>query len=418
MRYQHSCLLLLTTCAAFVAIGSGCRQTAQSPAGPPPPTEVTVAAAIQKDVPVSGEWVATLEGFLNAEIRSYVSGYVVRQNYREGGLVHKDDVLFEIDPRPFEAARDLAQGQLAQARGQLAQAEGQLAQATAQLELTQINVRRDTPLAAAHAIAQSQLDTELQAQKTAEANLATGKAAIVIANASIQTAEAGVKTAELNLEFTKVRSLLDGIAGIATVQIGNLVSPSTALATVSQVDPIRAYFPITEQEYLKVAGLASSGGDGGWMKESSATELRLVLADGSVYSHPGKIYFIDREVDEKTATLRVVATFPNPGNILRPGQFGRVRAIKETLRGAVLIPQRAVSEVQGRYQIAVVGADNRVSLRNVEVGQRVDSMWVISSGLQPGERVITEGTVKVADGSAVVPRAEPAASAPAPAKGK
>jgi len=402
---------------AWIAVGTGCRQAARSPAGPPPAAEVSVTPAIQRDVPVMGEWVATLEGFLNAEIRPYVSGYVIRQDYREGGFVHKDDVLFEIDPRPFEAALDLARGQLAQAHGQLAQAQGQLAQATAQLELAQINVKRDTPLAAARAIAQSQLDSETQAEKTAEAAIATSKAAIVTAEASIQTAEAAVKTAELNLGYTEVRSLLDGIAGIAEVQIGNLVSPSTALTTVSQVDPIRAYFPITEQEYLKVTGLSSSGGGRDWMKDSSATELKLVLADGTVYAHSGKVYFTDREVDPKTATMRVVATFPNPGNMLRPGQFGRVRAVKETLRGAVLIPQRAVSEVQGRHLVAVVGPDNRVSVRNVEVGQRMDALWVVESGLRPGELVITEGTVKVADGAVVVPKAEPAPGASLPAKG-
>lgn len=410
-------LLMLFAAVASIAVGTGCRQAGKGPAGPPPAAEVTVATAIERDLPISGEWVATLEGFLNAEIRSYVSGYVVRQNYREGGFVRKDDVLFEIDPRPFEAARDLSRGQLAQARGQLAQAEGQLAQATAQLELAQINVKRDTPLAAARAIAQSQMDSEQQALKAAEANIATSKAAIVTANAAIQTAEAGVKTAELNLEFTKVRSLVDGIAGMATIQIGNLVSPSTALTTVSQVDPIRAYFPITEQEYLKVARVSDPGRGGDWIKAASATPLKLVLADGSTYAHTGRIYFTDRQVDPKTGTILVVATFPNPGNILRPGQFGRVQAVTETVRGAVLIPQRAVSEIQGRHQIAVVGSDHRVALRNVEVGPRVDTMWVIASGLRPGEQVIIEGLAKAADGALVAPKAAPVPGASVPAKG-
>ena len=389
---------------ALIAVGAGCRPAGKGAAGPPPPPEVSVTAAVQQDVPISGEWVATLEGFLNAQIQPYVSGYVIRQNYREGGLVHKDDVLFEIDPRPFDAALDQARGLLAQARGQLAQAEGQLAQATAQLELTQINVKRDTPLAEARAIAQSQLDSERQAEKTAEANIATSKAGIVTAKASIQTAEAAVKTAELNLGFTKVRSLVDGIAGMAAVQIGNLVSPSAVLTTVSQVDPIRAYFPIAEQEYLQVSGLSKSGRGDGWMKRSSSTPLALVLANGSLYAHSGRVYFTDRQVDPKTGTIRVVATFPNPGNILRPGQFGRVQAVKETVHGAVLVPQRAVSEIQGRHQIAVVGPGNRVSLRSVAVGPRVGTMWVIESGVQPGERVITEGAAKVADGAVVAPK--------------
>jgi RND family efflux transporter MFP subunit len=390
--------------AALLVSGTGCRQATKVAAGPPPPPEVIVTAAIQRDVPISGEWVATLDGFLNAQIQSYVSGYVVRQKYSEGGFVHKDDVLFEVDPRPFEAAVDQARAQLAQAHGQLAQAEGQLALSTAQLELTQINVKRDTPLAQAHAISQSQMDSELQAQKTAEANIASSKAAIVTAKAFIQAAEAGVKTSELNLGFTKVRSLVDGIAGIAAIQIGNLVSPATVLTTVSQVDPIKAYFPISEQEYLQFSGLKKAERGDGWMKPGSATQLKLVLADGSLYTHSGRVFFTDRQVDPKTGTMRVVATFPNPGNILRPGQFGRVQAVKETTRGAVLIPQRAISEVQGRYQIAVVAQDNRVSLRSVKVGTRMDALWVIESGLQAGERVITEGGARVADGATVTPK--------------
>jgi RND family efflux transporter MFP subunit len=404
MHARHRRSLMLLAAAALIATGAGCRQARNVAATPPPAPEVSVATAIQRDVPIAGEWVATLDGFLNAQIQPFVSGYVIRQNYREGGFVHKDDVLFEIDPRPFEATLEQARGQLAQAQGQLAHAEGQLAQATAQLELAQINVKRDAPLAEARAIAQSQFDAELQTQKTAEANVATAKAAITTAKASIQTAEAAVKTAELNLGFTKVRSLLDGIAGMATVQIGNLVSPSTALTTVSQVDPVKAYFPISEQEYLKVSGLSKSGRGDGWMKNGSVTQLRLLLADGTVYPRHGRVYFTDRQVDPKTGTIRVVATFPNPGNILRPGQFGRVQAVKETVRGAVLVQQRAVSEIQGKHQIAVVGADNRVSLRNVQVGPRVETMWVIESGLQPGERVITEGLAKVADGAIVTPK--------------
>ncbi len=404
MDVQHGRSLVLLIPAALLAIGAGCRPASKAGAGAPPAPEVSVTSAIQRDVPIAGEWVATLDGFLNAQIQPFVSGYVIRQNYREGGFVHKGDVLFEIDPRPFEATLEQARGQLAQAHGQLAQAEGQLAQTTAQLELAQINVKRDAPLAEARAIARSQFDNELQAQKTAEANSATAKAAIVTARASIQTGEAAVKTAELNLGFTKVRSLVDGIAGMATVQIGNLVSPSTVLTTVSQVDPIKAYFPISEQEYLKVSGLSNSGRGDGWMKNGSATQLRLLLSDGSVFAHSGRIYFTDRQVDPKTGTIRVVATFPNPGNILRPGQFGRVQAVKETMRGAVLVQQRAVSEIQGKHQIAVVGADNRVSLRSVEVGPRIEAMWVIESGLQPGERVITEGITKVADGAVVTPK--------------
>jgi RND family efflux transporter MFP subunit len=418
MPLQQRRFLPFFSAAIFVVAGTGCNRGNGKSAGPPPASEVTVTAAVQRDVPISGEWVATLEGFLNAQIQPYVSGYVIRQNYREGAFVHKGDVLFEIDPRPFEAALAQARGQLAQAHGQLAQAEGQLAQATAQLELAIINVKRDTPLAEAHAISQSQLDSERQAQKSAEANIATGKASIVMAKASIQTAEAAVQTGELNLGFTKVHSLVDGIAGIAAIQIGNLVSPSIVLTTVSQVDPIRAYFPISEQEYLRLTGLSKAGEGDGWINKAAPNQLRLVLADGTVYSHAGKVYFTDREVDSKTGTIRIVATFPNPGNMLRPGQFGRVRTVKGTVRGAILIPQRAVSEFQGRQQVAVVGADNRVSLRNIAVGPRIDTMWVVESGLKPGERVITEGASQAVDGSLVVPKAEPAPAAADPAQAK
>lgn len=370
---------------------AGCRLSTGRPAGAPTPPEVLVTTVLQQDVPVTGEWVATLDGYVNAQIQPQVSGYLIRQNYREGSFVHEGEVLFEIDPRPFEAT-------LAQAKGQLAQAKGQLAQAKAQLDLARINVKRDTPLAKARAIAQSQLDTEIQAEKTAEANIETAKAAI-------QTAEAAIQTAELNLGFTKVRALVDGIAGIAAVQIGNLVGPSAVLTTVSKVDPIKVYFPISEQEYLGVAGLIKSGPGDGWLRKAGSVALQLVLADGSLYPHSGRIVFTDRQVDAQTGTIRIVGAFPNPGNILRPGQFGRVRAVKETRRAALLVPQRAVGHVQGQYQVAVVGDDNKVNIRQVTLGPRADTLWVIEKGLHPGERVITEGITKVAQGMTVVPKA-------------
>lgn len=403
------CFALTLTALA----GSGCRQGASRTAGPPTAQEVSVTAVIQKDVPISGEWVATLDGFVNAQIQPHVTGYLVRQNYREGSYVRKDEVLFEIDPRPFEAVLDQAKGQLAQARGQLAQAEGQLAQSVARLELAQINVKRDKPLAQSRAISQSQLDSEVQAEKTAEATVVTSKAGIETAKASIQAAEAAVKTAELNLGFTKVTALVEGIAGIAAVQIGNLVSPTTVLTTVSKVDPIKVYFPISEQEYLKVTGLSKSGRGDGWLRKAGSVPLKLTLSDGSLYPHNGRIIFTDRQVDAQTGTIRIVGAFPNPGNILRPGQFGRVSAVKETARGALLVPQRAVSEVQGQHQVAVVGSGNRISLRNVTAGPRIGPLWVIESGLKLGEMVVSEGTSKVGDGAVVTPRTEapPTASA-------
>ncbi len=368
---------------------------------------------VQKDVPIYGDWVATLDGFVNANIQPQVSGYLIRQEYREGSHVHKDDVMFEIDPRPFEATLAQAEGQLAQAKSQVAQARGQLAQAQAQLGLANINVKRDTPLAAARAIPQSQLDNDVQAQAQAEALIKTDEAAIQSSQAAVQAAEAAVETATLNLGFTKVRSLIDGIAGIATVQIGNLVSPTTVLTVVSQVDPIKVYFPISEQEYLTLAGrIKSNASDNAtdMLKQNSDVILHLTLADGTTYPHEGRIAFADRQVDPQTGTIRMVGAFPNPGNVLRPGQFGRIRALTGLHKGALLIPQRAVTELQGRFQVAVVGPDNKASIRSVQVGDRVGQMWLINGGLNPDERVITEGAAKVRDGATVNPKPEPAGS--------
>jgi len=409
MTYSRRALPCFIPTVALLALA------APAARGPMVP-EVSVASVAQRDVPVMGDWVATLDGYVNAQIQPQVSGYLVKQNYQEGSFVRQGEVLFEIDPRPFQATLDQAKGALAQARGSLAQARGSLAQATAQLELTQINVRRDTPLAKARAIAQSQLDSEMQAQKTAEANILTAQAGTETAQAAIETAQAAIRNAELNLEFTKVHALVDGIAGIAAVQIGNLVGPSTVLTTVSRVDPIKVYFPITEQEYLHVSGLSTSGRGDGWLRRAVPTPLKLTLSDGSVYPHTGHVVFTDRQVDSQTGTIRIVAAFPNPGNILRPGQFGRVSAVKESMRGALVVPQRAVSNFQGQYQVAVVGADNRVSVRNVTVGPRVGSSWVIESGVAAGDRVITEGTAKAPDGALVSPKTAAAAETAGRAK--
>jgi membrane fusion protein (multidrug efflux system) len=258
-------------------------------------------------------------------------------------------------------------------------------------------VKRDTPLAKVRAIAQSQLDNDIQAKATAEATIETAKA-------SIATSEAAIETAQLNLGFTKVRSLVDGIAGIATIQIGNLVGPSNVLTTVSKVNPIKAYFPISEQEYLQVADRIKPGAGGDWLRNSAAVPLTLTLANGNVYGQKGHIVFTDRQVDPQTGTIRVVGAFPNPGNVLRPGQFGRISALTNVLKGALVIPQRAVSELQGRYQVAVIGPDNKVSIHDVEVGERYGSLWVIRTGLKPGDRVVTEGLAKVRDGSVVNPK--------------
>ena len=371
--------ILVSALLASLLLLAGCAGNSQSPASSQAPLDVIVVPVEQKDVPIYGDWVATLDGYINANIQPQVSGYLIKQDYQEGSYVHKDDVLFEIDPRPFQAALDQAKGQLAQARGQLAQAHAQLA-------LSKINVQRNTPLAKAHAIAQSQLDTDIQAQAQNEALVTTSQAAI-------QAGEAAVEVAELNLGFTKVRSLISGIAGIATTQIGNLVGPSTLLTTVSDVNPIKVYFPISEQEYLRVAG-----------NFTSRVPLQLTLANGNIYPHPGKIAFSNRQVDPQTGTIRMAALFANPRNLLRPGQFGRVRAMTALRKGALLVPQRAVNELQGHYQVAVVGADNRVSIRTVQVGERAGEMWIIESGVSPGDRVVSEGVAKVRDGMTVNPK--------------
>jgi membrane fusion protein (multidrug efflux system) len=371
--------LILAVLTAVVLTGTSCGGPKPQVATASPPTPVGVVKAIQKDVPVHAEWVATLEGYVNAQIQPQVSGYLISQNYKEGSYVHKGDVLFEIDPRPFQAALDQAKGQLAQAR--------------AQLYLADVNVKRDTPLVKERAIAQSQLDTETAAQMQAQA--------------AIQAAEAAVEQAQLNLEFTSVRSLVDGIAGIATSQMGNLVSPGTVLTTVSKVDPIRVYLPISEQEYLQFTSkLLKNSSSSDLLRASDSPALDLILSDGSAYPHKGQVIFTDRQVDPQTGTIRVVAAFPNPGNVLRPGQFGRVRALLGVRRGAVLVPQRCVTELQGTYEVAVVAAQNSISIRKVKVGDRVGSLWVIDEGLAPGEEVVSDGTSKVRDGMSVTPTVE------------
>jgi RND family efflux transporter MFP subunit len=352
----------------------GCGNGKVRAAAPPPPPVVEVAPVIQKNVPLQGEWVGTLEGYVNAQIQPEVSGYLIRQDYREGGFVKKGQLLFEIDPRPFQAVLDQAKGQLAQADAQMANAE--------------LNVKRDIPEAEAHAIPQSQLDSDTQA--------------LLAAKASVEADQAAVEQAAINLGYTKVTSLIDGIAGINTVQVGNLVGPSAVLTAVSQVSPIKVYFPISEQEYLRMA----DGGDPGsvdWLTHASRIPLRLTLADGSTYPHPGRIIFADRQVNTQTGTIQIVGEFSNPGNLLRPGQYARVQAPTGNIEGALLVPQAAVNQQQGTYQVTVVGADNRAQLRTVQVGPTVGTHWVITSGLKPGERVVAVGADKVKEGGLVNP---------------
>jgi RND family efflux transporter MFP subunit len=363
-------VILLVALAIFA---SSCNRGRAATATATP--EVEVATVEQRDVPVFSEWVATLDGYVNAQIRPQVSGYIIKQDYVEGSVVRKGQVLFEIDPRPFSAALDHAKGDLAQEQAQLGKSI--------------LDVERDTPLAEAKAIAQSQLDNEVQAKLGAQAAIESGRAT--------------VEQAELNLEWTKVTSLVDGIAGIAQVQIGNLVGPTSVLTSVSQVEPIKAYFPISEREYVLV------------QKERDATprkhairffgsSLDLILTDGSIYPQKGKILLADRQVDPNTGTIRIVAAFPNPGNVLRPGQYGRVRVETDMKKGALLLPQSAVAQSQGSYQVAVVGGDHKVSMRTVKPGATVGTMWVIDDGLKPGEQVAAEGPQKLKEGTLVTPK--------------
>jgi RND family efflux transporter MFP subunit len=339
------------------------------------PPEVEVVEVTQEDVPVFTECIATLDGYVNAQIQAQVTGYLTKQNYREGALVHKGEVLFEIDPRPFEAA--------------LQQAKGQQAQAEAQLGKTNLDVARDTPLAQQSAIPQAQLDNDIQANAAAKALVAAAKAQ--------------VDQAELNLGFTKVRSLVDGVAGLAKGQIGDLVGPTTILTTVSQVQPIKAYFAISEQEYLKFAARISAVSEGR-QQLGGQKKLELVLSDGSVYPRKGWVVLADRQVDLKTGTIRMAGAFENPGGILRPGMFGRIRAVTGVDKGALLVPQRSVIETQGSYSVVVVGADNKASIRPVKTGERVGRMWVITEGVKPGEQVIAEGMQKAKEGATVHPK--------------
>ena len=337
-----------------------------------PDTEVLVATPLQKDVPVHSEWVAILDGYVNAEIRPQVSGYIISQNYKEGAVVRKGQVLFEIDPRPFQAALDGAKGALAQAEAQLAKSA--------------IDVERDTPLAAQKAVPKEKLDNEIQAKRAAEAAVESGKAA--------------VERAQLDLEWTKVTSLVDGIAGIAEVQMGNLVGPGARLTSVSQVDPIKVYFPVSEQEYLRAKHLSSTGQP----MELFNASPELILADGTVYPHRGKVLLTDRQIDTNTGTIRMIAAFPNPGNILRPGQYARVRIQTSFKKGALLVPQSAVKEIQGSYQVAFLGKDNKAIIRPVKASEKTGTMWVIDEGLKPDDPVIVEGVEKVKDGTPVVPK--------------
>ena len=395
-------VVLLTTAACTM------KTEAANPQAPP---DVQVATVEQRDVTIYREWIGTLDGMVNAAIRAEVTGYLLSQNYAEGSFVQKGKLLFEIDPRPFQAALDQALAQLAQARAQLVQARAQLAQAQAQLaqsvadqRRTEMDVDKYTPLAQQQAVTQQDLDNAVQNNVSAKAKIEAGKAGVETAKAQIEasaatveSAQAAVEAAKVNIGFTHLVSPIDGIAGLAQVQVGNLVSPSSGvITTVSTLDPIKANFTVGEQEYLS---LTAKGGTG-----LAKLQLELILADGAVYPQRGKFFFADRQVNQNTGAIQLTGLFPNPGNRLRPGQYGKVRSATGTSAGALLVPQRAVTELQGSYQVAVVDSANKVGIRTVKVGEKIGSMWIVAEGLKAHERVVAEGAQQARPGVQVSPK--------------
>ena len=372
-------LLAVLTCA----LGAACAKKEAPPAVIP---DVQVTDVIQRDEPIYSEWIGTLDGFVNAEIHPKIEGYLLKQAYKEGTLVKQGDTLFQIDPRQFQAALDQAKG--VQARSQ------------ASLAIAKLDVDRYTPLAAQKAISQQELDNAVAAEREAAA--------------AADSAKANVTQAQLNLDWTRVNSPITGVVGIALAQVGDLVNPQTVMTTVSQVDPIKVHFNISEKEYLRYAEKINQATP---PEEAAEGKLELVLDDGTVFPERGKVLVANRQVDVKTGTMEVRGSFANPGNILRPGQYARVRATMETKKGALLVPQRAVSELQGAYLVGVVGSDGKADIRNVKVGERIGSLWIIDKGLNPGEKVIVEGLAFVKPGMTVNAKPAPpegAAATPPP----
>jgi membrane fusion protein (multidrug efflux system) len=385
-RYLIGGVFVLIVLALIVE--AGC--TSKTAQGAQPGTSAVEVVQVQKeDVPIYAEWIGTLDGLVNADVRAQVTGYLSKQGYQEGAFVKQGQLLFQIDPRPFQAALDQVQGQLAQAQAALANAQ-------AVQRRTELDVQRYRPLAEQQAASQQDLDNSVQNNLAAIANVETAKA-------QIKTYEAAVETAKINLDFTRLIAPIDGIAGQAQLQVGALVTPGSGVVTsVSTVDPIKVYFTVGEPQYLAWRQRFPTDAD----RQQADKELRLqlILADGSTYPHEGKFYFADRQVDASTGAIRIAGLFPNPNNILRPGGYGKVRAVIRKQPGALLVPQRAVSELQGGYQVAVVGADNKVDVRTVTVGDRVDSRWIITSGLSAGDRVVVEGVQRMRTGVHVNPK--------------
>ncbi len=374
---------LAAALALACALGSsGCTKAAP-PA--PPAVDVRVIEVGKQDVPVHSEWVGTTDGYINAQIRAKVQGYLLTKGYREGSTVKAGQLLYKLDPRQYQADLDKALGDLAQAKANLAR--------------SQLNEAKYQPLVAVGAVSRREYDDTVQEVRANEA--------------AVEAAKGAVAAARLNLEWTTINSPVEGVAGITQAQIGDLISPATVMTTVSQVNPIKVYFPISEQEYLKFAdGIERFRRTG---DASTAPVLELILANGDVYPRQGKPSAVNRQVETQTGAIQVESLFDNPDNLLRPGQFARIRAVTETLTGALVVPQRAVQEVQGSYQLAVVKPDDTVQIRGVKVGPRYEALWVITDGVKAGERVIVEGLQKVRDGVKVQakPYVEDAAGKPA-----
>jgi RND family efflux transporter MFP subunit len=368
----------LALAAGLVLCAISCRKAASSV--PPPVPEVVVATVIQRDVPVYSEWIGTTEGFVNAQIYPKISGYLLKQNYKDGEQVRAGQLLFQIDAREYQAALD--------------QALGQLAQQQAQNKKNQQDLARYKPLYAQRVVSAEEYDHVNQAAYASAA--------------AVQAAQAAVETARLNVEWAQVMSPIDGIAGIAKAQVGDLVGTTSLLTTVSQLDPIKVTFPISEREYLHFAEKIRQHEETGRAKDEP--DLQMILADGSTYKYRGHFYVANRQVDVQTGTIKIQGIFPNPDDILRPGLYAKIRTAADTHHDALLIPQSAVLETQGQYQVAVVGADNKVTMRPVTLGKLAGKLLIIDSGVSPGERVVTEGVQKVSDGMEVAPKLEAPAS--------
>jgi RND family efflux transporter MFP subunit len=380
-------VLLLILVGAIIATVRPSKNVLGAPASVPPVVEVVQVK--QEDVPIYGEWIGTLDGLVNADVRAQVTGYLQTQAYQEGAYVKQGQLLFQIDARPFQAALDQAQGQLAQAKATLTNAE-------AVQRRTELDVKRYTPLAREQAASQQDLDNAVQNNLAALATVETSKA-------QIKTYEAAVETAKINLEFTRLVAPIDGIAGQAQLQVGALVTPGSAPVTsVSTLDPIKVYFTPSEPQYL--AWRRRFPTETSRVAADKALRLQLILADGSTYAHTGRFYFADRQVNVGTGAIRIAGLFPNPGNILRPGGYAKVRAVVSIQHDALLVPQRAVSELQGGYQVAVVDSANKVNIRTVTVGDRTGNKWIVTGGLNGGERVVAEGVQKVRTGAHVNPK--------------